>query len=61
MIPLPVRLPLRTRNAFALFFEEASLSHNNIPLNTKNLHTKYYSSLLKNQIVEGRVSFFSDG
>jgi hypothetical protein len=58
MIPILALLPHRTRQEFSLFFEDASRFQFTIPNKYKNPISKHYLSILKNQIVEGRVSIF---
>ncbi len=58
MIPILALLPHRTRQEVALFFEDAFRFQFTIPNKYKNPISKDYLSILKNQIVEGRVSIF---
>lgn len=58
MKPILVLLPHRTRQVFSLFFEDAYLFQYNTPQKNKNTISENYSSILKNQIVEWRVSIF---
>ena len=58
MIPLHALLHRRTRQEFSLFFEDAFRFQFTIPNKYKNPISEHYLSILKNQIVEGRVSIF---
>jgi hypothetical protein len=58
MIPLHALLHRRTRQEFSLFFEDASRFQFTFPNKYKNPISKHFLSILKNQIVEGRVSIF---
>ena len=58
MIPILALLPHRTRQEFSLFFEDAYRFQFTIPNKYKNPISEHYFSILKNQIVEGRVSIF---
>ena len=58
MIPLHALLHRRTRQEFSLFFEDAYRFQFTIPNKYKNPISEHYLSILKNQIVEGRVSIF---
>ena len=58
MIPLLALLPHRTRQVFSLFFEDALRFQFTTPNKYKHPISLHYLSILKNQIVEGRVSIF---
>jgi hypothetical protein len=58
MTPILALLPHRTRQEFSLFFEEAHRFQFTFPTVYKNPISEDYLSILKNQIVEGRVSIF---
>jgi hypothetical protein len=58
MIPILALLPHRTRQEFSLFFEDAYRFQFTFPNKYKHPISEHYLSILKNQIVEGRVSIF---
>ncbi len=58
MIPLHALLHRRTRQEFSLFFEDAYCFQFTFQNKYKHPISEHFLSILKNQIVEGRVSIF---